>query len=1378
MQYIDRNTDQKRIDDDISPLIQGLLENRQILYDGQDNPPHVTNALKYTRRQQDRRQTSEYEGDDQFINDILQIFDFDPLGFQVESWQTLKELHQARNETEDPHGAIFAAPTGFGKTEAFLGPLYNQLQNNQQESAIIVYPRTALLQDQLGRMLEHLHKMRSGSTSDLSIGVYMGKQPWSSSDVNDNWNFFDHQSRPSRFKLANCWCGENGDTHAFELSASNNSYRLQCEHNPDHIFTNEEVVLHRQGIAHGADQPDIILTTLESLELFSLKPDYNIIDNVDTIVLDEVHLYTGLRGAHANQIIQNVNNAAEKPLLWVGASATVDDPGRFAKKLYDLPASRITAVEPPSSDYKQDHNDEEHFYFLLSPRDGPGSSSMLIQQLMLLGHSMLSDGNGDRTKILSFIDSISQVNQKHAQLEDADQNRELWRYHLDEDDPGNWETVATAMDNTFIDEPLSYLPVYADAGFDSEAASDSDVLLSTSFLEVGIDVGDIQIISQYRTPEDLSSFVQRIGRAAREEDTDSHILVQLSNLTDDANMFYRAGRFLASELRTPLKTDNQVVEWIHEALASYYETGVAIERQRYRSRRDEELDFYEAHLLEDLGFEKFYTFLTDPQETLETYLEIAESENIEPLIAEAPIRDVEQKLTSKLEELEDEFSEIDEYIDVDEQRVSHSDDAFNEYLEVVREETLERIHQYQSDLKTCHDILGESETEPPINIDEVDGELATIREQAASRVNRDLSKEERVNRFEELHISLVQVASQLMQLQAPARGVADDTTDVPSFDLEPVSNLQTAVQQLSLFVDDNRIQANFNQRDAIYHLRRCLKSLGEYRSLDKDPEKRYDTPYKSLYYGKYLLRAAYYFDRFLNALDDELESEIWYVPPSYFESSGQYFTVYNGEHDEYGSEESIDSIVHSHAPFRSEYQSESGQLRVFLPPTSVEGDRVVFDFGSVQGDERHGMKVPESITTTEIEDVTGDEALSIVRYCPECLQLLDGHQCREHEDDAYGKVHSEPQVQTELVEPEIDGRFGDLTLCDVNGRVTLEGVSLNITPATYQGSEVGVRFTGGEPIEREIHSPDQPLGFELDTRGLVFDVSDFMASIQGDDELRGRVARYKDFHNVDYQDLGYHTAAHFLLQVVSDISGVNTSMLFYGMDTETEEIFVFERTEGGQGIVDLVFNELENNPGNVLQSINRVGYNAQVLNERLWADSTVLDVVSETPPSQTDAIDIVDDILEVPYPDVREWVAQEFIATCDRAQQLQEEYDELSLADAYQIKHTVAKAQIDGAEDFPRTALAQLPLELSPPMMDTIESMFYSPDIDGCVENLHLSGCISGHNQEDSLSYILLEQLRDHILDRVPATDAEATMFEHELPPAGEIDGTSIFVTF
>jgi hypothetical protein len=78
---------------------------------------------------------------------------------------------------------------------------------------------------------------------------------------------------------------------------------------------------------------------------------------------------------------------------------------------------------------------------------------------------------------------------------------------------------------------------------------------------------------------------------------------------------------------------------------------------------------------------------------------------------------------------------------------------------------------------------------------------------------------------------------------------------------------------------------------------------------------------------------------------------------------------------------------------------------------------------------------------------------------------------------------------------------------------------------------------------------------------------------------------------------------------------------------------------------------------------------------------------------------------------------------------------------------------------------------------ERVKTLFFPPELDGCVENLQLAECISGHDQSDTLSYVLLEELREELIRRVPHEELQDEVFKREALPGGEYDGTSIFLT-
>jgi len=1346
MKYFDPNSDRSRIDPAVAPLVRGLLENTQIFGPDTTDPPRVTSALKYTRKPQERRSPKHYEGTDPFIESIIDVFGFDPLEFQRTSWDLVRDLNQKRRGGHS-QGAIFSAPTGFGKTEAFLGPLYELLRNDELDRVALVYPSKALLQDQLNRVLRHLHSIKTTSEDQLSVGIWSGDTAYQPEDVSTADALFEGVGSNKRFRLANCWCGEPDSPHSFYYDGGGSHYNLVCEHDDSHRFSNEEVVLNRDDIRRSGG-PEIILTTLESLELFGLKPNYDLIDEIDAVVFDEIHLYTGIRGAHTANVVDNIEAITDHSMLWLGASATVDDADKFAAKIFPIPDGRIDAVSPPDEDFDTDHDDTEHYFFLKATEDGPGVSSMFIQQILLLAHAMLQEQGGPRGKLLSFIDSISQVNQKRTQLEDADSQRELWQYHTDVDNPGDWQDVADGMDKEFINEPLDFSSVYSDVGFDASVVQ-SDVLLSTNFLEVGIDVGDISIVTQYRTPWNLSSFVQRVGRAAREPDTDSYVFVFLSDLTSDANMFYRADRFLGSEIRTPLKPDNDVIKWIHNRYEEFYEVASRVRERRHYATHVEKQEFHEEYLVDELGWDAYHELLIDPESVL--YQKLGMENSFEPLTGQEPILSV----LAKLEDREDEIkAQLDDFGIDDNTGTGNTE---REMIVGLRDQILgyvqERV-QLIEDINANHPSLVDDSV-----LTNLDSELDEVRSMAAET---RMDTEATLDQLRDVLPILYSSKGNTLRITNAATK-ADVETPRLSHD---VGDIRDAIERITKALDDQLASALVREQKQIYYLKQALEELHEYQAIPSN--------FLSLYYVKHLLRGGYYFDRFLRATGDSLAKDVWYIPENYFDDAGQYMTVFYESDDRNGSDQPIDKLVHSYTPFRSEYKQESGSLQAFTPETVVTDGTVEFVFDDIQGERRENLIIPDSITLRDISDLSGSKALNIVSYCPECLQILDNESCLRHNNRAYGKIHSSPDVETAVELDEESTTRGIATLADVSGEVKLSGVSLEITPATYASSSGEYIFTGGDRIKRHIETPEQTLGFEIDTRGIAFDISGFLERID-EQAIIERLDKYKDRSTAGLREIGAHTAAHFFTQLVADVAGVTPGSLFYGTNLDKEMVYVFERSQGGQGLVDLVFDDLREDPSTALESVTRITYDPQVICERLWATEAFIDRLPPTDITRDGIQQAVSRSEAVPMFDhVEEQVIEEVQSSIDRARQLALE-EGFSVARACRLKHVVASARIDGSDTYPKEEVTAVFPDFD--SHERVETLFFSPDIDGCVENLQLAECTSGHDQSEMLSYVLLEELRESLLRRVPHEELGDELFEREVFPGGEYDGTSVFLT-
>ena len=217
--------------------------------------------------------------------------------------------------------------------------------------------------------------------------------------------------------------------------------------------------------------PDILLTTPESLEgmLISTKVDRAAwFGNVRVVIVDELHAFAGDdRGWHLRAVIKRIEAYAMQPIQRIGLSATVGNP------------------------------DELLDWFAGSgERQVVGSSSVTTDADVTIDHvgsmanaatviSRLHRG----AKRLVFCDSRSKVEELAVSLRAM-----------------NTRTFVSHSSLSASERKL------AETAF---AEEQDCVIVATSTLELGIDVGDLDYVIQIDSPSTVSSFLQRMGRTGR-----------------------------------------------------------------------------------------------------------------------------------------------------------------------------------------------------------------------------------------------------------------------------------------------------------------------------------------------------------------------------------------------------------------------------------------------------------------------------------------------------------------------------------------------------------------------------------------------------------------------------------------------------------------------------------------------------------------------------------------------------------------------------------------------------------------------------------------------------------------------------------------------
>ncbi|MFJ8273771.1 DEAD/DEAH box helicase [Streptomyces sp. NPDC094154] len=243
------------------------------------------------------------------------------------------------------------------------------------------------------------------------------------------------------------------------------------------------------------ESPDILLTTPESLEamLISLKTDHaHMLGRVRAVVVDEVHAFAGDdRGWHLLAVLERLEKLTGHRIQRVGLSATVGNPDTLLSWLQGAdPDHRVGRIVAPGATLPTATDGSE------VPR--PAGEVELDYVASLVNAAKVISALHRGEKRLVFCDSRKQVEELGAALRARD------------------VTVFLSHASLSTDERARSEQAFAEAR--------DCVIVSTSTLELGIDVGDLDRVIQIDSPSTVASFLQRIGRTGRRAGTSRNCL--------------------------------------------------------------------------------------------------------------------------------------------------------------------------------------------------------------------------------------------------------------------------------------------------------------------------------------------------------------------------------------------------------------------------------------------------------------------------------------------------------------------------------------------------------------------------------------------------------------------------------------------------------------------------------------------------------------------------------------------------------------------------------------------------------------------------------------------------------------------------------------
>ncbi|WP_432161663.1 DEAD/DEAH box helicase [Streptomyces tendae] len=240
-------------------------------------------------------------------------------------------------------------------------------------------------------------------------------------------------------------------------------------------------------------RPDILLTTPESLEsmLVSTHVDHHsFFSGLHSVVVDEVHAFAGDdRGWHLLAVLERLARVADRPLQRVGLSATVGNPAELLDWLKGSEqARRPGRVIAPDSGQRS------------STAEGarPAGDVELDYVGSVANAALVISALHRGEKRLVFCESRRTVEELGEQL--------------------RLRGVTTFLSHASlsVDERRQAESAFAEAR--------DCVIVSTSTLELGIDVGDLDRVIQLDSPRTVAAFLQRLGRTGRRPGTSRNCL--------------------------------------------------------------------------------------------------------------------------------------------------------------------------------------------------------------------------------------------------------------------------------------------------------------------------------------------------------------------------------------------------------------------------------------------------------------------------------------------------------------------------------------------------------------------------------------------------------------------------------------------------------------------------------------------------------------------------------------------------------------------------------------------------------------------------------------------------------------------------------------
>lgn len=304
-----------------------------------------------------------------------------------------------------------------------------------------------------------------------------------------------------------------------------------------------------------AKPPDVLITTPESLFLMLTSAARDTLAGVQTVIVDEIHAIAATkRGAHLALSLERLDElAGERRAQRIGLSATVRPPEELARFLSGAAATkatnRTTVVAPPSAKTVE----------LSVQVPVPDMANLTNNSIWPDVEARLVDLIESHNSTIVFANSRRLAERLTARLNEIHAERcgLMMPSEANPQVAGGAPAYVMASGQTFGAPTLLARAHHGSVSKEQRAVVEEDLkrgelkaVVATSSLELGIDMGAVDLVIQVEAPPSVASGLQRIGRAGHQVGEVSRGVLFPKHRTDLLGCAVSVQRMLTGQIET------------------------------------------------------------------------------------------------------------------------------------------------------------------------------------------------------------------------------------------------------------------------------------------------------------------------------------------------------------------------------------------------------------------------------------------------------------------------------------------------------------------------------------------------------------------------------------------------------------------------------------------------------------------------------------------------------------------------------------------------------------------------------------------------------------------------------------------------------------